>query len=83
LTFSPTIAQQNSEEPELKPGVILGLHNMYLCLPQFVAIFLSSLIFAIFKEDSFGWAIRFGGIFSIIAGFIALKVEQYGHNRQR
>ena len=63
----------------LKPGVILGLHNVYLCMPQFIATFISMLVFMIFKEDSYGWAIRIGGFFSILGGFMAIKIKQIAY----
>lgn len=67
------------DNTSLKPGVILGLHNVYLCIPQFIATFISMVIFMIFKEDSYGWAIRIGGFFSIFGGFMALKTKQISH----
>ena len=71
---------------QLNAGVVLGIHNIYIVLPQFISTFISSIIFDIISKvnqgdtlhhiDSFGWALRVGGIASIFAGAAALKVHR-------
>jgi solute carrier family 45, member 1/2/4 len=61
---------------DVKPGIVLGIHNVYICLPQFFSTLLSMSIFAWVEHDAFGWAIRVGGISMILAGFLALKTSQ-------
>jgi len=79
---------KNDDEEEnagnkLSSGIILGIHNMYVVLPQFVVTFLSSIFFALIKFmeisednfDSFGWVLRFGGIGAIISTFLVPKID--------
>jgi solute carrier family 45 protein 1/2/4 len=61
---------------DVKPGIVLGIHNVYICLPEFVSTLLSLIIFAFVEEDAFGWAIRVGAIFMTLAGFMALRTTQ-------
>ncbi|ORX86098.1 MFS general substrate transporter [Anaeromyces robustus] len=71
------------ESDKLSSGIILGIHNMYVVLPQFVVTFLSSIFFALIKIleiqednfDSFGWVLRFGGIGAIISTFLVPKIN--------
>jgi len=71
------------ESDKLSSGIILGIHNMYVVLPQFVVTFLSSIFFALIKAlevqednfDSFGWVLRFGGIGAIISIFLVPKIN--------
>ena len=73
------------ERQSLDAGLVLGIHNIYIVLPQFLSTFLSSLIFMYtgwLKDkghpglDEFGWVLRIGGFASVVAGFYALRVEE-------
>eukprot|EP00833_Pecoramyces_ruminatium_P010983 jgi/Orpsp1_1/1185015/evm.model.c7180000091967.1 len=75
--------EEENTENKLSSGIILGIHNMYVVLPQFVVTFLSSIFFALVKLmeiqednfDSFGWVLRFGGIGAIISTFLIPKID--------
>nr|XP_019044996.1 solute carrier family 45, member 1/2/4 [Kwoniella bestiolae CBS 10118]OCF23926.1 solute carrier family 45, member 1/2/4 [Kwoniella bestiolae CBS 10118] len=55
--ISPRISTSNSRSQEKGPstadkaGVILGIHNVFLVLPQFVVTFLSSIIFYLMEPE--------------------------------
>ncbi|KAG1193406.1 hypothetical protein G6F35_013507 [Rhizopus arrhizus] len=63
-------------------GVLLGIHNMYIVLPQFLVTFFSSLIFRLLENnqgqetptDTIGVILRIGAIMAAIAGFLSLKI---------
>ncbi|KAG1155934.1 hypothetical protein G6F37_008077 [Rhizopus arrhizus] len=63
-------------------GVLLGIHNMYIVLPQFLVTFFSSLIFWLLENnqgqetptDTIGVILRIGAIMAAIAGFLSLKI---------
>jgi solute carrier family 45 protein 1/2/4 len=75
--------EEENNERKLSSGIILGIHNMYVVLPQFVVTFLSSIFFALIKFmeiqedsfDSFGWVLRFGGVGAIISTFLVPKID--------
>nr|CAG8502631.1 10354_t:CDS:10 [Entrophospora candida] len=64
-------------------GIILGIHNIFVVVPQFLVTFISSVIFAILesnnndgggRNDSIGFMLRFGGIMAIFAGFLSIRL---------
>ncbi|KAI9478167.1 MAG: major facilitator superfamily domain-containing protein [Benjaminiella poitrasii] len=60
-------------------GVLLGIHNMYIVLPQFLVTFFSSIIFRILESgeestDTIGFILRVGAVMAGVAGFISLKI---------
>ncbi|KAJ3032297.1 hypothetical protein HDV00_007705 [Rhizophlyctis rosea] len=87
---------------KLDAGMVLGIHNIYIVLPQFISTFVSSLVFAFLNwlagrnsvpngeggggggagggevdvYDEVGWVLRLGGVASLVAGFIALRVKE-------
>lgn len=71
----------SSDSPRsLSAGIVLGIHNVYIVLPQFVSTLMSAAVFWMSEnEDSasaFGSVLRIGGAFSIIAGIMALQVKE-------
>ncbi|KAI8987097.1 major facilitator superfamily domain-containing protein [Pilobolus umbonatus] len=61
-------------------GILLGIHNMYIVLPQFLVTFLSSIVFRIIEKgnlsiDAIGFILRFGAVMAGIAGLISLKIK--------
>ncbi|KAJ8330675.1 hypothetical protein O5D80_001188 [Batrachochytrium dendrobatidis] len=79
----------NSNESGLQAGMVLGIHNIYIVLPQFLSTVMSAIVFAIISElqksspietpaeafDAFGWTLRLGAFASIGAAIIALKIK--------
>lgn len=60
-------------------GVLLGIHNMYIVLPQFLVTFISSIIFRILEgdknsTDTIGLILRIGAVMAGVAGFISMKI---------
>ncbi|ORX58303.1 MFS general substrate transporter [Hesseltinella vesiculosa] len=70
-------------------GIFLGIHNMYIVLPQFLVTFLSSILFRVLENDmdvddnvntgassdAIGVVLRFGAIMAAVAGFISLGIK--------
>ncbi|KAI8808211.1 hypothetical protein BJ742DRAFT_772207 [Cladochytrium replicatum] len=73
---------------ELNAGMVIGIHNIYIVLPQFLSTLMNAVVFAIFQAaagdreggdrdyDPVGWVMRIGGIFAFIGAFVALRVVQ-------
>ncbi|KAI8805148.1 hypothetical protein BJ742DRAFT_414284 [Cladochytrium replicatum] len=73
---------------ELNAGMVIGIHNIYIVLPQFVSTSMNAIIFAIFQAaagdreggdrdyDPVGWVMRIGGLFAFVGAFVALRVVQ-------
>ncbi|KAI9314892.1 hypothetical protein BX666DRAFT_2029136 [Dichotomocladium elegans] len=65
-------------------GVLLGIHNMYIVLPQFLVTFLSSIIFHFLESgasngeeaspDAIGVVLRFGAIMSGVAAYLSTRI---------
>jgi solute carrier family 45 protein 1/2/4 len=69
--------QSNNSPPAA--GVLLGIHNMYIVLPQFLVTFFSSIIFRILESseestDTIGIILRVGAVMAGVAGLISLKI---------
>ncbi|RKP33484.1 hypothetical protein BJ085DRAFT_3030, partial [Dimargaris cristalligena] len=43
---------RGSPDQDLSAGIILGIHNMFVVMPQFLISFVSSIIFALFESGS-------------------------------
>lgn len=65
-------------------GVLLGIHNMYIVLPQFLVTFFSSIIFHFLEKgtpedgeassDAIGVVLRFGAIMAGIAAYLSTRI---------
>ncbi|ORX73596.1 MFS general substrate transporter [Linderina pennispora] len=65
----------------VEAGTVLGIHNMYIVVPQFITAFASSLIFAVFERlgsvkhaSEIAWVLRLGGVSSLVAVYFAYKL---------
>lgn len=75
--------KQRFETFEHESGIILGVHNMFVALPQMVSSLMAALLFKIFdagnREDSaaysLGWVYRFGGLATGIALYLSFKLK--------
>ncbi|RKP25287.1 hypothetical protein SYNPS1DRAFT_15876, partial [Syncephalis pseudoplumigaleata] len=60
-------------------GEILGIHNVYVVIPQFVSTFASSILFALFDHfappAAIGWILRLGGISVLWAAYLSTKIR--------
>ncbi|KAG0367234.1 hypothetical protein BGZ54_004191 [Gamsiella multidivaricata] len=85
----PSISAQSTVEVT-SAGALLGIHNIYIVLPQFLVSFLSSLVFAAIEPradgategeldqpgnpETIGVMLRIGGIMAGIAALLSLKL---------
>lgn len=60
---------------EHEPGVILGIHNVFVAAPQVISSLGSSLVFKFFKSDSLGMVFRFGGLATLGALYYSTQIE--------
>ncbi|KAI9027566.1 major facilitator superfamily domain-containing protein [Phycomyces nitens] len=65
-------------------GVLLGIHNMYIVLPQFLVTFFSSIMFHFLEKnsegedaspDAIGVVLRFGAIMAGVAAYFSIRVR--------
>ncbi|CAI7569922.1 unnamed protein product [Penicillium glandicola] len=63
-------------------GIILGLHNMAISLPQILSSLVCSAIFKASQkqrgepwDDSVGWVLRFGGFAALVAAWLTTRVS--------
>ncbi|KAJ2337434.1 hypothetical protein GGH92_007523 [Coemansia sp. RSA 2673] len=82
------VLQRSSDAGGLSAGTILGIHNVFIVLPQFITALASSLIFAFFEHANgpepenpdrqhaheIALVLRLGGISSVIAAYYAWKL---------
>ncbi|ORZ23323.1 major facilitator superfamily domain-containing protein [Absidia repens] len=80
FTSSPAIDTTTSIP---SAGIILGIHNMYIVLPQFLVTFFSSVLFHFLENgdqdapsDAIGVVLRFGAVMAAIAGLLSLKLDR-------
>lgn len=75
--------RQHTTQSAPAAGVLLGIHNMYIVLPQFLVTFFSSIIFRLLDtsdhlnetpRDSIGLILRIGAVMAGVAGFISMKI---------
>lgn len=57
-----------------QPGVVLGIHNLFIAAPQVISSLMSSALFAIFN-GSVAWVFRFGGIFAVVATVLSRRLN--------
>ncbi|KAF0498164.1 sugar transporter [Gigaspora margarita] len=85
LEHSPTSSSTTStleNEEKFAAGMILGVHNLYIVLPQLVVSLTSSMLIKLVNDithdennDKFGWVFRFGGIMAIIAAILSRYLD--------
>ncbi|KAF7729115.1 hypothetical protein EC973_004883 [Apophysomyces ossiformis] len=74
------------KEEESSAGILLGIHNMYLVLPQFMVTFLSSILFHFLERkdapndtehaspEAMGVVLRVGAVMAGIAGYLSTRI---------
>lgn len=79
-------AAEKYENYEHEAGIILGIHNFFVAAPQVISSLLSSFLFKLLSsssdgsngshyDDSLGWVFRFGGLATIGALIVSIKVK--------
>lgn len=80
--------RRNFETYEHEAGIILGVHNVFVALPQVVSSLMASLLFKILDShgqvegqpetesaDGLGWVFRFGGLATLVAVYLSCKLK--------
>lgn len=81
----PSIRPNNDNAAQA--GAILGIHNLFIVLPQFLITFLSSILFRLLeppktsaiegivskKYDAVGFVFRFGGVSAAVACYLCFR----------
>ncbi|KAJ5317451.1 hypothetical protein N7508_001959 [Penicillium antarcticum] len=67
---------------EAQAGIVLGLHNMAVSLPQILSSLVCSAIFKAAQkprgepwDDSVGWVLRFGGCAALVAAWLTRRLR--------
>lgn len=62
---------------------MLGIHNVAIAAPQVIATLVSSAIFRALQkprgstgDDSVAWVLRFGGLATVVAAWLTLRIEE-------
>ncbi|KAI4213719.1 MAG: hypothetical protein LQ351_003685 [Letrouitia transgressa] len=78
-------ARKTGGTNEDQAGVVLGLHNVAMAAPQFLATLMSSIIFRIAQkprgkpyDDSVGWVLRLGGVAALVAAYMTIRIQEEG-----
>jgi solute carrier family 45 protein 1/2/4 len=76
------ISQSQHQQDVASAGVLLGIHNMYIVLPQFLITFLSSILFHFIESsasgqdtNAIGIVLRFGAVMAGIACYLSLRIR--------
>ena len=68
--------RQLNDQDTMQTGVLLGLHNVSVVMPQFLSSMICSGIFAmVSQETGMQWIWRFASMSSLVAALLALKVK--------
>lgn len=64
-------------------GIVLGLHNVFISLPQIVSSLFSSAVFEVLQkprgepwDESVAWVMRFGGCVALVAGYLTVALRE-------
>ncbi|KAI9030323.1 sugar transporter [Hyaloraphidium curvatum] len=85
---APSVIASPDQKP-LDVGIVMGIANLYVVVPQLAMTGISALVFALLhylegtpepgqprrQLDSFGWVLRIGGVAAIAAAYLATKLE--------
>ncbi|KAI8845901.1 hypothetical protein BJ741DRAFT_586082 [Chytriomyces cf. hyalinus JEL632] len=78
---------QSDTESPLSAGVVLGIHNVYIVIPQLISTLLTSAVFWMEQEagpdaplerdqDLFGLCLRLGSFSALVAAFLAYRASR-------
>lgn len=64
-------------------GIVLGLHNVFISLPQIVSSLFSGAVFEVLQkprgepwDESVAWVMRFGGCVTLVAGYLTVALRE-------
>ncbi|KAI9280262.1 hypothetical protein BC943DRAFT_146807 [Umbelopsis sp. AD052] len=76
------VTQTQHQQDIASAGVLLGIHNMYIVLPQFLVTFLSSILFHFIESSSseqdtnaIGIVLRVGAVMAGVACYFSLRIR--------
>ena len=80
IETKPEMEDDMPLEVDVQPGIVLGLHNMAIAVPQMVAAVASSVMFWTFQqsgdsEHSIGWVLGISGVSALYAAYLASRVS--------
>lgn len=77
----PTDIHSDPENILTHPGLVYGLHNLFICLPQ-ILVTLGMGIVSVLSDSGGGedtlklaWILRLGGIFALVSMYLATKLD--------
>lgn len=77
------VVDESEENLDDQAGIILGLHNVSIAMPQVIATVGSSLLFKLLQkprgtpgDDSVGWVLRAGGLAALMAAYMASRINE-------
>jgi solute carrier family 45 protein 1/2/4 len=66
-----------SNQERIESGAILGIHNVYIVMPQLISSLLGSFVFFLIGQNDgiggFALVISIGGFFGCIGGILAIS----------
>ncbi|ORZ03374.1 major facilitator superfamily domain-containing protein [Syncephalastrum racemosum] len=84
LSTHNAVEAVNHDPSATSAGILLGIHNMYIVLPQFLVTFFSSIMFHFLEKGNtegeaaspgaIGVVLRFGAIMAGIAGYFTTRI---------
>ncbi|KNZ44795.1 hypothetical protein VP01_880g2 [Puccinia sorghi] len=72
-------------------GTVLGIHNVFIVLPQFLISFISSVLFKLLRHlpnstttavSEIGWIFRLGGVASLVSGVFCWRLGRLIHKKR-
>lgn len=78
---NPTTIRADSGNLSIHRGLVYGLHNFFICLPQILVTLGMGVISIMVDSDSgeekleLAWILRLGGIFAVVAMYLATKLD--------
>jgi hypothetical protein len=86
ITTTEKPQQQQQKKQLLETGMVVGVHNIYVVVPQFIVAFISSLIFnAVHDKEQndtkarvvgIVWVLQFGGLMAILATVLSRWIDR-------
>ncbi|KAL4809651.1 sucrose transporter, partial [Aspergillus unguis] len=83
---TPSTSQTSDQTPpQSQAGTILGLHNVFISVPQIVSSLIGGIIFKFLQkprgepwDTSVAWVMRFGGVAALGAGYFTFMLGEEG-----
>jgi solute carrier family 45 protein 1/2/4 len=73
----PASLHTNASRYAIDGGTVLGLHNVFIVLPQFVSVLLSTLVFSTDLIEPIGVVLRIGAGSALFAALLSLRLWKH------